>query len=302
MDQEQEPANTTVRFSEVVQSPRGTASPSLSVHNNHKGDDESDPDDDDGPGRGNNATDANYMGTIEAVAVKRKSTVLVSKNAGYVRIRRTYDGSGELGASQSTLGIDQLSDADNSDDEYSRAVQKAAVAKKRRSTVIFRRGSLQKKRDVYDMTQSQYEEIRDVFNLFDTDGSASIDPSELRIVMRALGFNLTEEEVEEISKIFEREPDEDESLSFEEFLFVMAIKLSQKDETAEMKKSFTVFDTEKRGKIGFRDLRRIALELGDNLTDEDLHIMIEENDWDGDGELGESDWARIFSSAANNSI
>ncbi|KAJ3378099.1 hypothetical protein HDU80_002991 [Chytriomyces hyalinus] len=85
MDQEQEPANTTVRFSEVVQSPGSTASPSLSVHNNDKGDDESDPDDDDGAGRGNTATDANYMGTIEAVAVKKKSTVLVSKNAGYVR-------------------------------------------------------------------------------------------------------------------------------------------------------------------------------------------------------------------------
>ncbi|KAJ3236429.1 hypothetical protein HDU81_010812 [Chytriomyces hyalinus] len=299
MDQEQEVTNRTVRFSEAVESPR-----QLSAHSSDKGEEQSEPDgndDDDEAGHGN-AGNVNYMGNInEAPVQQRKATVLVSKNAGYVRIRRTYDDNADLGASQSLLGLDLFSDPESgSDDDYAREAEKAAAAKKRRSTVILRRGSLQKKRDVYDMTQSQYDEIRDVFNLFDTDGSASIDPSELRIVMRALGFNLTEEEAEEISKIFERAPDEDDSLSFEEFLFVMAIKLSQKDETAEMKKSFTVFDTEKRGKIGFRDLRRIALELGDNLTDEDLHIMIEENDWDGDGELGESDWARIFTSAANN--
>jgi len=38
------------------------------------------------------------------------------------------------------------------------------------------------------LTDEEIEEIREAFNLFDTDGSGSIDPKELKAAMQSLGF------------------------------------------------------------------------------------------------------------------
>ncbi|ORY15642.1 EF-hand [Rhizoclosmatium globosum] len=256
---------------------------------------------------------------------KRKSRVMVNKNAGFVRIRRIFpDEPQQISRRASMVPGFIMPNVDEDDDFIPTPVRNKSVISRpstggRRSS---RQGSVvgrdangppteARKKSVirpsvlarrpqkpyYEITVAQMQEIRDVFDLFDTDGSASIDPSELRIVMRALGFNLTQEEVLEITKWFDKDDDEDEALSFDEFLYVMAVKLSQQDESAEIKASFALFDVDKRGKVGKRELAKIAKELGDPLTEEDLAMMIHENDFDGDGELGEADWAKIFAAA-----
>ena len=45
------------------------------------------------------------------------------------------------------------------------------------------------------LTEEQIEEIREAFNLFDTDHSGSIDYRELKAAMRALGFEVKKEEL-----------------------------------------------------------------------------------------------------------
>lgn len=48
------------------------------------------------------------------------------------------------------------------------------------------------------------------------------------------------------------------------------------------------------GKISFRNLKRVAKELGENMTDEELQEMIDEADRDGDGEISEEEFLRIM--------
>ena len=59
------------------------------------------------------------------------------------------------------------------------------------STMALRRFSVggykQKK-----LTEEQKQEIKEAFNLFDTDGSGSIDSKELKVTMRALWFRAQE--------------------------------------------------------------------------------------------------------------
>ena len=38
------------------------------------------------------------------------------------------------------------------------------------------------------MTEDEIEEIKEAFDLFDTDGSGTIDPKELKAAMQSLGF------------------------------------------------------------------------------------------------------------------
>ncbi len=42
------------------------------------------------------------------------------------------------------------------------------------------------------------------------------------------------------------------------------------------------------------DLRRVANELGENMTDEELQEMIDEADRDGDGEVSQEEFLRIM--------
>ena len=64
-----------------------------------------------------------------------------------------------------------------------------------------------KKRVARDMnrvqlTEEQKQEIKEAFDLFDTDGSGSIDAKELKVALRALGFEPRKEEIAEIASMF----------------------------------------------------------------------------------------------------
>ena len=55
-----------------------------------------------------------------------------------------------------------------------------------------------------------------------------------------------------------------------------------------------LFADDQTGKISFRNLKRVAKELGENMTDEELQEMIDEADRDGDSEINEEEFLRIM--------
>ncbi|KAL5039421.1 hypothetical protein RTP6_006584 [Batrachochytrium dendrobatidis] len=144
----------------------------------------------------------------------------------------------------------------------------------------------------HELTPDQKQEIREAFDLFDTDGSGTIDVKELKVAMRALGFEPKKEEVKKMVQ------DIDKSgsgiIDFNEFLELMTAKMAEKDSKEEILKAFKLFDDDETGKISFKNLKRVAKELGENLTDEELQEMIDEADRDGDGEINEEDFLRIM--------
>eukprot|EP00931_Biecheleriopsis_adriatica_P110529 TRINITY_DN8480_c0_g1_i1.p1 TRINITY_DN8480_c0_g1~~TRINITY_DN8480_c0_g1_i1.p1 ORF type:complete len:510 (+),score=89.94 TRINITY_DN8480_c0_g1_i1:97-1626(+) len=61
-------------------------------------------------------------------------------------------------------------------------------------------------------------------------------------------------------------------------------------------KAFRLYDQDATGKIGFKNLKRVALELGERLADEELQDMIDLADKDEDGEVNEEEFRCIFRS------
>ena len=62
----------------------------------------------------------------------------------------------------------------------------------------------------------------------------------------------------------------------------------------EIRRVFKLFDDDETGRISFRNLKRVARELGENMTDEELQEMINKADLDGDGEVNEDEFMRIM--------
>lgn len=143
-----------------------------------------------------------------------------------------------------------------------------------------------------ELTEEQKQEIKEAFDLFDTDGSGNIDAKELKVAMRALGFEPKREEIKKL--IQEIDKDGSGVIDFPEFLEMMTAKMAERDPREEMMKAFRLFDDDETGKVTFKNLKRVAKELGENMTDDEIAEMIEEADRDGDGEIGEDEFMRIM--------
>ena len=61
-----------------------------------------------------------------------------------------------------------------------------------------------------------------------------------------------------------------------------------------MRRAFELFDADGTGKITFDNLKRIATELGENMTDDEIHEMLNEADRDDDGMNDFGEFKRVM--------
>lgn len=155
---------------------------------------------------------------------------------------------------------------------------------------------------------------REQFNLFDLDKDRHIDYHELKVAMRALGFDLPKQEILSILQthgVQYAPPSQNTSskakqaaqqvyqapsrlvLPFETFQTLMAQRILSRDPTEEIIRAFELFDEGGKGTITLQDLRRVARELGEGLQEEELVAMIEEFDMDGDQAISRDEFINI---------
>merc|ERR1712062_240583 len=154
----------------------------------------------------------------------------------------------------------------------------------------YRKQPAKKKTTKLELKDEQKAEIREAFDLFDTEGTGTINVKEIKVAMRALGFEPKKEELKQM--IAGVETDGSGAIDFNDFLKIMSQKMSERDPKEEIQKAFKLFDDDETGKISFKNLKRVCKELNENLTDEELQEMIDEADMDG--EVSEAEFLRIM--------
>ncbi|XP_032487843.1 LOW QUALITY PROTEIN: centrin-4-like [Phocoena sinus] len=142
------------------------------------------------------------------------------------------------------------------------------------------------------LNETKKQEIKEDFDLFDVVGSGTRDVKELNIAMWALGFEPKKEEIKKM--IAEIDKEGIGTISFEDFLAIMSVKMSEKDEKEEILKAFKLFDDDNTGSISLNNIKGVAKELGENLTDDELQEVLDEADHDGDGEINEEEFLRMM--------
>jgi len=103
------------------------------------------------------------------------------------------------------------------------------------------------------MSESQKQEIKKAFDLFDTSGSGTIEKKELKVALYALGFSPSKDDLTKLIADFSK--DKSDRIDFAEFLDIMITKMSEKDSPSEIEKAFQLFDIDGDGKITFEDLK-----------------------------------------------
>ncbi|XP_059090628.1 calmodulin-A-like [Tigriopus californicus] len=135
----------------------------------------------------------------------------------------------------------------------------------------------------FNLTPEQIEEFKECFQMFDKDGDGTIDTTELGTVMRSLGQNPDEEEVEEM--VDEADEDGSGSINFPEFIGLMMKKQQGSQTVDDIKQAFRVFDKDGNGYVSSTELKFVMSRLGVNFTDDELQEMVLEADIDGDGQV-----------------
>ncbi|XP_015919519.1 uncharacterized protein [Parasteatoda tepidariorum] len=153
-------------------------------------------------------------------------------------------------------------------------------------------GSKKKANVKIELTTEQKKDVEDAFNLFDTKGAGYIETKDLKVALRALGFEPRKEEIKKM--ILEVDKDNSGKICYDDFMRLMAEKISDKDANKEIMKAFQLFDDDNTGKISFKNLKRVAMELGENISDEELREMLAEADRDNDGEVNQEEFLRIM--------
>lgn len=153
-------------------------------------------------------------------------------------------------------------------------------------------GARKKSGPKFELSDAQKTDIKEAFDLFDNECTGFIEVKELKVAIRALGFEPKKEEIKRM--IAEIDKDGSGRISFNDFLHLMTMKMAEKDTKEEILKAFRLFDDDDTGKISFKNLKKVARELGERLTDEELHEMIDEADLNNDGEVDQEEFLRIM--------
>ncbi|TPX15109.1 calmodulin [Thyridium curvatum] len=163
------------------------------------------------------------------------------------------------------------------------------------------------------LTEEQVSEFKEAFSLFDKDGDGQITTKELGTVMRSLGQNPSESELQDM--INEVDADSNGTIDFPEFLTMMARKMKDTDSEEEIREAFKVrlgsqperflaqysnlcllqvFDRDNNGFISAAELRHVMTSIGEKLTDDEVDEMIREADQDGDGRIDYNEFVQLM--------
>ena len=110
--------------------------------------------------------------------------------------------------------------------------------------------------------------------------------------MQSLGFEAKNQTIYQM--ITDLDKNKSGNIDFEEFLDMMTARMSDKDTREDIAKVFRLFDDGQTGTISLKNLRRVARELGETMTDEELQEMIDRADSNGDSMVTMDDFYNIM--------
>ena len=128
-----------------------------------------------------------------------------------------------------------------------------------------------KKKD--GLTEEQIAELKDTFSKYDTKGTGQIPYEDLATVIRKLGQNPSDAELEDWVKL--ADADDNGMISFDEFANFMYLMMKEQDLRDDLMEAIKVFE-DMDGMVTFDDLKIMLIEMGEKLSEEEVEELIKE--------------------------
>lgn len=141
----------------------------------------------------------------------------------------------------------------------------------------------------FKFTKEQNRDLQTAFEIVDKDGTGNVDIKDLKVILRALGFEPQEDEIKKLLSTINRSDDEENlkkgyssnTIDFEEFKKIMNNKLRESEEIEQLRIGFHSFadqsikkDPHEPEYITLKSLREVANELREVINDEELKEMM----------------------------
>ncbi len=110
-----------------------------------------------------------------------------------------------------------------------------------------------KKRDLSDLEK---QEIQEAFSLFDTDSDLKIDYHELKVALRALGFEIKKADLQKMMADYDTE--DTGKVTQDDFNEISKRLIQDRDPQEDLQRAFKLFADDCTAKINFRNLRKIS--------------------------------------------
>ena len=121
------------------------------------------------------------------------------------------------------------------------------------------------------ISQDDYNDLKETFQVFDEDNSGSIDPEEITKALEALG---TEGRNPFILNLIYALKDKNRAVSFDEYLDIVCSRVGEVKTKDGLKKVFAIFDNNEDGVIEFEEFKAISKWLKEGINDDDLLEMM----------------------------
>ncbi len=121
------------------------------------------------------------------------------------------------------------------------------------------------------LNAEDWDELKQTFEVFDEDGSGTIDPAEINKVVEELGLDRRNPF---ILSLIHALRDKNKPVTFDEFVDIIASRVGETKTKDGLKRVFALYDKDESGVIDFEKFKAIAKEVKDGINDDELLEMM----------------------------
>ena len=151
---------------------------------------------------------------------------------------------------------------------------------------------MSEKKNIPKEVLSEYKEI---FDSYDINKNGKIERKEMKIILKKLGKNGTQEEIDEIWRAMNK-IESDSTISFDDFIeFINRFNLTKNSmSTDDIINAFEIFDRNHDGTISINEFKHILMDLGQKLSEEEVEEIFQDIDFNEDGKINYREFVEFW--------